>query len=239
MKDGMNRYASKERIKQKGYFRKHCDGGSGRKAREASRCNSLQQSRKKQEEVKEYSCREGHQFNGNEATHSVCGGYACPHCPVNKHMGKLTKEEDTLLRDMILSSASKVDESVKDSQPTEIEKSIEWYGKVVQLNEEVVPNEPFTADEALALSVYEKSLKDIKNEERREEESAKALEGRQEGIQGADQRRSEAEEKDHVQTNKEGKIMKKQTAKHKKHEAKESKAYEKKEDKKEKKAKKP
>ncbi len=127
MKKGWERYASEKRYVQKGYLRKHSDGGSGRKAREASRCDRLQQSRQEQKEV-----------------------------------------------------------------------AIQSYGKVVLLSEQVVPNEPFTADEALALSVYEKSLKDIKNEERREEESAKALEGRQEGIQGADQRRSEAEESSNV-----------------------------------------
>lgn len=51
MKNGWGRYATKERFKQKGYFRKHCDGSTGRKAREASRCNCIQQSRKKQEEI--------------------------------------------------------------------------------------------------------------------------------------------------------------------------------------------
>lgn len=50
MKKGMNHYATKNRFKQKGYFYKYSDGGSGRKAREASRCNSLQQSRKEQKE---------------------------------------------------------------------------------------------------------------------------------------------------------------------------------------------
>jgi hypothetical protein len=127
MKKGWERYASEKRYIQKGYLRKHSDGGSGRKAREASRSDRLQQSRQEQKEV-----------------------------------------------------------------------AIQSYGKVVLLTENVVPNEPFTADEALALSVYEKSLKDIKNEERREEESAEALEGRQEGIQGTDQRRSEIEESSNV-----------------------------------------
>ncbi len=50
MKDGMDRYASKERIKQKGYFRKHCDGGSGRKTCQAGRRDSLLESRKEQKE---------------------------------------------------------------------------------------------------------------------------------------------------------------------------------------------
>lgn len=127
MKKGWERYASEKRYIQKGYFRKYSDGGSGRKAREASRCDSLQQSRKEQKEV-----------------------------------------------------------------------AIQSYGKCVLLTEQVVPNEPFTADEALALSIYEKALKDNQNEERRQKESAKALEGRQEGIQGTDQRRSEAEESSNV-----------------------------------------
>lgn len=110
MKDGWGRYATKERFKQKGYFRKHCDGGSGREARQASRRDSLLDSWKKQKEkVKEYSCREGHQFNADEATHTICGGYACPKCPTNKYMGKIEKEE-----------------------------AIQWYGKVVQLAEEVI-----------------------------------------------------------------------------------------------------
>ena len=51
MKKGWERYASEKRYVQKGYLRKHSDGGSGRKAREASRRDSLQQSRKEQKEV--------------------------------------------------------------------------------------------------------------------------------------------------------------------------------------------
>lgn len=48
----MAKYASKNRLEQKGYFYKHSDGGSGRKAREASRRDRLQQSREvKEEEV--------------------------------------------------------------------------------------------------------------------------------------------------------------------------------------------
>lgn len=49
MKEGMARYASKKGLVQKGYFRKHTDGGSGRKAREASRRDSLFKSRESQE----------------------------------------------------------------------------------------------------------------------------------------------------------------------------------------------
>lgn len=51
MKKGWDRYATEKRYVQKGYLRKHCDGGSGRKAREASRCDCLQQSRQEQKEV--------------------------------------------------------------------------------------------------------------------------------------------------------------------------------------------
>ena len=51
MKSGWEKYASEKRYIQKGYFRKHSDGGSGRKAREASRCDSVQQSRKEQEKI--------------------------------------------------------------------------------------------------------------------------------------------------------------------------------------------
>ena len=51
MKDGMQHYATKNRLQQKGYFFKYSDGSSGRKACEASRCDSVQQSREKQEEV--------------------------------------------------------------------------------------------------------------------------------------------------------------------------------------------
>ncbi len=50
MKEGMNRYAIKNRLQQKGYFFKYSDGSSGRKAREASRRDSLQQSRQEQKE---------------------------------------------------------------------------------------------------------------------------------------------------------------------------------------------
>lgn len=42
----------------------------------------------------------------------------------------------------------------------EIEKTIEWFGRVVELTEEVVPNEPFSAEEALALSIYKQALID-------------------------------------------------------------------------------
>lgn len=49
------------------------------------------------------------------------------------------QEENTLLRDMLLSSGSKV-EDVDSSQPTKItlEESIQWYGKVVQLTDEEI-----------------------------------------------------------------------------------------------------
>lgn len=133
MKSGWEKYATKARFIQKGYFRKHSDGGSGRKAREASRRDSVQQSRKEQkEEMKEYSCREGHQFNAEEATHSICGGLACPKCPVSKHMGHIEKET-----------------------------AIQSYGKIVRLTKQVVPNEPFTADKGVSLSIYELACKDL------------------------------------------------------------------------------
>lgn len=89
MKSGWDNYASQKRYVQKGYFRKYSDRGSGRKAREASRSDSLQQSRKEQEEV-----------------------------------------------------------------------AIQLFGKLVLLTESVVPNEPFTANEELALQVYENALKE-------------------------------------------------------------------------------
>lgn len=50
MKKGWGRYASEKRYIQKGYLRKHCDGGSGRKTYETSRCNCVQQSRQVEEE---------------------------------------------------------------------------------------------------------------------------------------------------------------------------------------------
>ena len=51
MKNAMRNYAFKNRKIKESYLRKHCDGGSGRKAREASCCDSLQQSWKEQKEV--------------------------------------------------------------------------------------------------------------------------------------------------------------------------------------------
>lgn len=54
MKSGWEKYASEKRYVQKGYLRKHSDGGSGRKAREASRCNSVQQSREEIEKTIEW-----------------------------------------------------------------------------------------------------------------------------------------------------------------------------------------
>jgi len=89
MKSGWDNYASEKRYVQKGYFRKYSDGSSGRKTREASRRDSVQQSRKEQKEV-----------------------------------------------------------------------AIQSYGKCVLLTEAVVPNEPFTADEAMALQIYENALKE-------------------------------------------------------------------------------
>ena len=35
------------------------------------------------------------------------------------------------------------------------------YGKIVRLTEQVVPNEPFIADEVLVLSIYEQVCKDL------------------------------------------------------------------------------
>lgn len=54
MKTGWEKYASEKRYVQKGYFRKHSDGGSGRKARETSRRDSVQQSRKEIEKTIEW-----------------------------------------------------------------------------------------------------------------------------------------------------------------------------------------
>ena len=50
MKDGMKQYAFKSGKVKENYLRKHQDGGSGRKAYEASRRDRLQQSRQVQEE---------------------------------------------------------------------------------------------------------------------------------------------------------------------------------------------
>lgn len=49
MKKGWGRYATEKRYIQKGYLRKHCDGSSGRKAYQASRCDCVQQSGQKEE----------------------------------------------------------------------------------------------------------------------------------------------------------------------------------------------
>lgn len=93
MKEGMNRYATKNRLVQKGYIFKYCDGSSGRKATEASRSNRVQQSRKEQKE--------------------------------------------------------------------EIETAIKVYGTCLVLTDEVVPNEPFSEAEQLALDIYAKALKEV------------------------------------------------------------------------------
>lgn len=61
-------YAPKIRKIEKNDLRKHCDGGSGRKAAEASHRDSLQQSRKEQEEkVKESQNEEWRQEESVEA----------------------------------------------------------------------------------------------------------------------------------------------------------------------------
>lgn len=51
MKDKWRHYATKTRFEQKGYFFKHCDGGSGRKANETSRCDRLLESGKEEKIV--------------------------------------------------------------------------------------------------------------------------------------------------------------------------------------------
>lgn len=60
MKDKWRYYATQNRVKQKGYFRKHSYRGKGRQAGEASGCDCLQQSREepKEEEVENESIRE-------------------------------------------------------------------------------------------------------------------------------------------------------------------------------------
>lgn len=63
-------YAIKSRKIEKNDLQKHCDGGSIRKASEAIRSDSLQQSRQIKEELKEYSCCNGHQFNAEDSTES-------------------------------------------------------------------------------------------------------------------------------------------------------------------------
>lgn len=52
MKKGWDKYASKKRLVQKGYFRKYSDRNSGREAYKASSSNSVFQSGKEQEEIK-------------------------------------------------------------------------------------------------------------------------------------------------------------------------------------------
>lgn len=51
MKKGWDRYATEKRYVKKGYLRKYCDGGSGRKAREASSCDCVKQSGEEQETI--------------------------------------------------------------------------------------------------------------------------------------------------------------------------------------------
>jgi len=89
MKKGWDKYATEKRYIKKGYLRKYRNGNAVWKTPETSSRDSLQQSRKEQEEV-----------------------------------------------------------------------DIQCYGKVVLLTEEVVPNEPFSAEEALALSIYKQALID-------------------------------------------------------------------------------
>lgn len=51
MKNGWDIYATKKRLKQKGYFRKCKNRGSSRETSKASCCNCIQQSREVKEEV--------------------------------------------------------------------------------------------------------------------------------------------------------------------------------------------
>lgn len=49
----------------------------------------------------------------------------------------------------------------REGQKEEVELRIQAYGKVVLLTEQVVPNEPFTESEQLALDIYANALKGL------------------------------------------------------------------------------
>jgi len=58
-------------------------------------------------------------------------------CTYNCTQQSRQKQEDKILRDLICSSASYVDESIKDESPTE---AISWYGKQVVLTDHEIIN---------------------------------------------------------------------------------------------------
>jgi hypothetical protein len=199
MKSGWEKYASEKRYIQKGYLRKHCDGGSGRKANQASRRDSLQQSR---------------------------------------------EEEDKILRDLMISSASTIKFSKEEELPSppitreDIDRAIQQYGTRIEITGPVVCTSPMSPEEQAKWDIYCQTLEEYKDllktechdEAVGEKDVSKTHQERRQGIQKSDQRRCETEEKNPSKTK--GKIMKKQSTKEKKHEAKETKAHEKKEAKK-------
>jgi len=105
MKDAMRKYAFKNRKIKESYLRKHCDGGSGREAYQASRRDSLQRSR----EVEKEEVNPGLSLDLHEI----------------------------------------------------VEKEIQWYGKCVQLTEDVVCNTPLSEEEQQAIDIYTKALKEV------------------------------------------------------------------------------
>lgn len=69
MKKGMDRYATQNRLREKGYLRKHPNRGKSRETRKTGRCNCVQCSQKgEKEKIKDEEFRS---FNGllNQKTH--------------------------------------------------------------------------------------------------------------------------------------------------------------------------
>lgn len=113
MKEGMNRYASKARFEQKGYFFKYCDRNSGRKACKTSGSHCIQQSREEEEEVipngehseenpdKRRDCAEGRRESNTQLkscnaifmdVQDISAGFVEPSRKTNDHQ-KLKNEE--------------------------------------------------------------------------------------------------------------------------------------------------
>jgi hypothetical protein len=126
--------------------------------------------------------------------------------------------------------------SRRKEQKEEVDTSLDFYGKVILLDENTVIefDEKSDAYED-ALANIKPILQDAIDESSREEDVSKTHQERRQRVQKSNQGRRETEKRN--LKNKE-EIMKKPISKEKKHEAKESKAYEKIEDKKEKKGKK-
>lgn len=212
MKDKWRNYALKDGKISQSYIREYSNRSPKREAREASRSNSLLESRQEPEKVE----------------HKIS-------------MTPLITNDEWIYRMRSTNGIDREREESRDNQAQSgsserlIRDMPSVSGEQDRRRRETV-NHQDTDEGIHGITKTGNSLKVRENEDKREEDVSETHQERRQGVSFPDQRRCEVEETDpKIQTREE--IVKKAT-KEKKHEAKESKAYEKKEDKKEAKSKK-